>query len=164
LQDAFAAHPVPLSLFATEHRLDLNQARALLRAQRPRNEVLSTMPLLTLACAAAGWTRRRTSLEFGLTLAAVHRNLWRAATALDGSGIPAAVHHAYTTGALPHPQPADTPPPILTPDEQKLLPRLATGAIPRSDRSTRVTALCGVLGARTDAHAITRAWAAGLLP
>jgi hypothetical protein len=164
LQDEFAAHPVPLSEFAAEHRLDLNRARALLRAQRPRNEVLSTMPLLTLACTATGWTRHRTSHDLSTTLTAVHRNLWRAADTLHARGIPAAVHHAYTTGALPHPQPDDTPPPTLTPDEHKLLLHLAFGTISGSAHNSAVHVLCGVLDARTDAHAITRAWATGLLP
>jgi hypothetical protein len=110
LQDEFVARPVPLGQLAAEHGLDMARAWNL-RAQRPRAEALSTMPLLTLACAATGWTRHRTSLECGLTLAAVHRNLWRAATALGAGGIPAAVHHAYTTCALPRPQAATTPRP-----------------------------------------------------
>jgi hypothetical protein len=164
LQDEFAAHPVPLGQLAADHGLDMARAWALLHAQRPRNEVLSTMPLLTLACAATGWTRHRTSGEFGLTLAAVHRSLARATAALDARGIPAAVHHAYTTGALPRPQPATTPPPTLTPDEQKLLRHLAFGTISGSAHNSAVHVLCGVLDARTDAHAITRAWATGLLP
>jgi DNA-binding CsgD family transcriptional regulator len=158
LQDHFIARPVSVADFARWHSLDHEEARAVLRAQRPLGEPITTAALVSLACAAAGWPRKQTARELGLTAATISNHLARATKILAAPGIPAAVHTAYATGLLTPPSPRPAPR-QLTRGQRTVLVQLVLTRTERADAA----GLRDALAATSAEHAITRAWAYGFL-
>ncbi|PWG15546.1 hypothetical protein DF268_00180 [Streptomyces sp. V2] len=141
------------------------------------SEGLNRRPLQVLRLLADGGTPKTMAQDLGITVNTARFHLThvlrRTGAGSGSSARPAAVNTAYTTGLLPRPA-LLTDRVRLTHRQRGLIPLLAQGLTVEEiaatlDRTPRqalaeLRELEKVLGARSPAHVITKAWQYGLAP